>query len=63
MNDTQDYTVAGPLPNMLRCERCGQAITLNLPLPIHVAVPVLRAFADLHQWCGFYQVFKPESEK
>lgn len=57
MNDIQDYTVAGPLPNTLHCQRCGQIITLALPLPLHVAVSVLRAFADLHQWCGLHAVF------
>ena len=57
-----DFTVSGPEPNTLRCTKCGQAIVLNLPLPVQVAVPVLRAFSDLHQWCALYQVFKVEKE-
>lgn len=55
-----DFTQAGPLPNTIRCTKCGQSIVLNLPLPVKVAAPVLRAFSDLHQWCAFYQVFKVE---
>lgn len=55
-----DFTQAGPEPNTIRCTKCGQSIVLNLPLPLHVAAPVLRAFSDLHQWCAFYQVFKKE---
>lgn len=39
------------------CEHCGQALTLNLPLPVDVAVKVLKAFADLHQFCHLQRVF------
>jgi hypothetical protein len=58
-----DFTVAGPQPNTLRCQKCGQSIVLNLPLPAHVAVSVLRTFSDLHQWCALYRVFKVEKSE
>lgn len=64
MNDIQDHTQTGPGNNSISCRRCGQIITLALPLPLNVAVSVLRAFADLHQWCGLYAVFvQPKGDK
>lgn len=55
-----DNTVAGPKPNTLRCEHCGHAITLNLPLPIPVAARAMKDFARLHGQCHTVQVFVTE---
>lgn len=52
---TTDNTVV--MPNAIGCRHCGQAITLNMPLPLDMAVAILRAFADLHQFCHRQTVF------
>ena len=49
--------VAGPEANTIRCQDCGLFVTLALPLKLDISVKILKAFADLHQFCGQQQVF------
>lgn len=58
-----DHTTTGPGANSLVCRRCGHTLTLQTPLPLHVAIGVIKAFQDLHQWCYLYVVFQSESEE
>ena len=45
------------MANGVGCPHCHQAITLNMPMPLDMAVKILKAFADLHQFCHQQQVF------
>ncbi|MFN8493160.1 MAG: hypothetical protein U0350_36490 [Caldilineaceae bacterium] len=55
MSEARDNTVV--IANVVGCQHCHQAIAIETPLPLDVAVTILRAFADLHQFCHLRQIF------
>lgn len=59
---TATYTTTGPQSTVLVCQRCGHTVRLVAPLPLHVALGVIKAFTELHQYCFLYAVFLSESE-
>lgn len=52
---TPDNTIV--MQNAIGCRHCHQAIAIQTPLPLDVAVTILKAFADLHQFCHLRNVF------
>lgn len=54
-NQPHDNTIV--MQNAIGCRHCHQAIAIETPLPLDVAVTILRAFADMHQFCHLRQVF------
>lgn len=55
MDKTPDNTIV--MQNAIGCRHCHQAIAIQTPLPLDVAVTILKAFADLHQFCHLRQIF------
>lgn len=48
------------IPSGLVCTKCKQAVALQMPLPLGVGLTLIKAFGELHQFCGERTVFTGE---